>query len=119
VAIAYPFRIDATGRTATTTEARALVRELVEQVLFTRPGERVMRPTFGAGVHQLVFAPASDEVAAIAQHLVRAALQQWLSSWLEVRDVRVEAVDAQLTITVVYALRRTGAADVVTLTREV
>jgi phage baseplate assembly protein W len=119
VAISHPFRIDATGRTATTKDTRTLVRELIQQVLFTRPGERVMRPTFGAGVHQLVFAPATDEVAAIAQHLVRSALQQWLATWIEVRDVSVEAVEAQLTITVAYALRRTGAQDVVTLTREV
>jgi len=119
VPISHPFRIDATGRTATPADERALVRELVEQVLFTRPGERVMRPTFGSGVHQLVFAPASDEVAAIAQHLVRAALQQWLATWIEVRDVQVEAAESRLTITVAYASRRTGAGDVVTLAREV
>jgi phage baseplate assembly protein W len=119
MAISHPYRIDATGRTAVTTDLRTLVRELIEQVLFTRPGERVMRPTFGSAVHQMVFAPASDEIAAIAQHLVRASLQQWLADSIEVRDVQVLAEDSTLTITVVYALRKTGERDQVTLVRDV
>jgi len=55
----FPYDVDALGRTAGTTDEEH-VRDLVEQVLFTNPGERVNRPTFGSGLLSLVFAPASD-----------------------------------------------------------
>ena len=54
--VGYPLRVDAHGATARTDRAGYL-RDLIEQVLFTAPGERVNRPDFGAGVGQLVFAP--------------------------------------------------------------
>jgi hypothetical protein len=117
--ISHPYRIDATGRTATPPDEASHVREMIELVLFTNPGERVMLPTFGCGVHQLVFAPASDELASVAQHVVRAALQQWLSTWIEVQDVQVEGGESTLTITVSYALRRTGERTLATISRNV
>ena len=48
------------------------VRDLIEQVLFTTPGERVNRPTFGSGLLQLVFAPNSDALAAATEMTVQA-----------------------------------------------
>ncbi len=105
--LSFPYRIQAMGRTAEPADTPAWVRELLEMVLFTAPGERVMRPSFGTGVHQLVFAPASDEMATATQHLVRSALQQWLSDWIEVQDVLVKADDNRLTVTVAYLLRAT------------
>jgi uncharacterized protein len=105
--LAFPYRIDATGRTAEPADFATFVRELLELVLFTAPGERVMRPTFGTGVHQLVFAPASAEMATATQHLVRSALQAWLSEWIEVQDVAVSADDSRLIVTVSYLLRAT------------
>ena len=68
---AFPYRIDGRGRSAEPENEDAHVRELIEQVLFTVPGERVMRPDFGCGLMQLVFAPNSDELAATLQVLVR------------------------------------------------
>lgn len=72
----YPYQIDGRGRSAEADEV-AWIRGLIEQVLFTSPGERVMRPNFGSGVMQLVFAPNSPELAATTQFLVQAALQQY------------------------------------------
>jgi len=114
--LSFPYRMDATGRTASSSDAKTWVREVLEMVLFTAPGERVMRPTFGTGVHQLVFEPASDEVAAATQHLVRSAMQQWLSDWIEVRHITVEAVDNALSVTVSYLIRGTGTLERTTLT---
>ena len=116
--ISFPFRIDATGRTVQPSDAAAWVRELLELVLFTAPGERVMRPTFGSGTHQLVFAPASDEVATATQHLVRSALQQWLSDWIEVQDVTVVGEENRLTATVIFLLRSTREQQRASFTRE-
>ncbi len=103
----FPFRIGAGGRTASTSEEDH-VRDLIVQVLFTEPGERVNRPDFGCGLKTLVFAPASDVLATTTQMLVTASLQRWLEDVVEVEAVAVEPVDAQLVATVAYRLRPTG-----------
>lgn len=103
----HPIRIDARGRTALTNRPGYL-RDLVAQVLFTAPGERVMRPNFGAGVAQLLFEPGGVEVAATARLLIQSALQQWLGDIIEIRDVEVASDDATISILVSFAERRTG-----------
>lgn len=113
----FPFRVDARGRTGSTTEDEH-IRDLVEQVLFTAPGERVNRPTFGSGLLKLVFAPNSDALAAATQLTVQAALQEWLGDLIEVQDVTVEAIDASLTTTVVYVIRRNRQLQSTTFTRQ-
>ncbi len=114
--VAHPLRVDPRGRTAAVAQDRH-IRELVEQVLLTAPGERVNRPTFGSGLLQLVFAPAGDALAAAMQLTVQAALQQWLGDLIEVEDVTVESDDSTLTTTVRYAIRRTGERQVATFER--
>ena len=103
--LAYPYRIDGGGRSAGASE-EIWIRGLIEQVLFTVPGERVMRPDFGSGILQLVFAPNSPELAATTQMLVQGALQQALSELILVEGVTVEAVDSTLRIEVQYIIRR-------------
>jgi len=115
--LAYPYGFDARRRTAEAADERH-VRDLVEQVLFTRPGERVMRPDFGSGVLQLVFAPNSPELAGATQLLVQGALTQWLGSLISVQEVAVRAVDATLEVTVRYVVRLTGRQQVAVFTHE-
>jgi hypothetical protein len=103
--IDYPFHFDPRGRTAAA-DQDAHVRDLIEQVLFTAPGERVNRPTFGSGLMQLVFAPNSDELAAATQFLVQGALQQWLGDRIVVEAVRVMSEDAALKVTIQYVNQR-------------
>jgi phage baseplate assembly protein W len=103
----FPYRLDAGGRTATTSEADH-VRDLVMQVLFTEPGERVNRPDFGCGLKTLLFAPASDVLATTTQVLVQAALQRWLEDEIDVEQVVVEPAEERLVVTVAYRLRATG-----------
>jgi uncharacterized protein len=102
----YPFRVGPGGRTATTDDDDH-VRDLVEQVLFTSPGERVNRPTFGSGVLRLVFEPGGTELASATQFLVRGALQQWLADVIEVQAVDVVFDDAAsaLRVAVRYQVR--------------
>jgi phage baseplate assembly protein W len=113
----YPYQIDGRGRTAEAGE-EDYIRGLIEQVLFTSPGERVMRPDFGSGVMQLVFAPNSSELAATTQFLVQAALQQYLGNLIALEGVEVESVESTLRVTVRYAIRRTGVSGVAVLARE-
>lgn len=112
----FPFRFDAQGRTAAA-EEEAYVRGLIEQLVFTNPGERVNRPDFGSGLLQLVFAPNSPELAATVQFTTQAALQQWLGHLIEVEGLEVAAEEASLHVTVRYTLRRTGERRVADLTR--
>lgn len=105
--IDFPFGFDSRGRTAAT-DIDDHVRDMIEQILFTAPGERVNRPTFGSGVLQLVFAPNSDELAATTQFLVQGALQQWLADIIQVDTVQVQSEDSTLTVTIRYIVRRSG-----------
>jgi uncharacterized protein len=104
--IDYPFHFDGRGRTAQTGHEDH-IRDLIEQVLFTSPGERVNRPTFGSGVMQLLFAPNNDALASATQLTVQGALQQWLGELIVVESVDVENDDANLRVSVRYVLRRT------------
>ncbi len=112
----HPYGFDARGRTAGTTEGDH-IRDMIEQVLFTTPGERVNRPTFGSGVLQLLFAPNSPELAATTQFLVQGALQQWLGDAIAVEDVSVESVDSTLTVKVTYVIRMTQQRQSATFSR--
>lgn len=102
-ALDHPYHFDSRGRTAGTGRADH-IRDLIEQVLFTAPGERVMRPEFGAGLLALVFEPNSATLAATTQFLVQSALQQHLSHLIAVNAVAVATIDATLQVTVQYVV---------------
>ena len=104
--IAFPYWIDAAGRTAQTDTA-SHIRDLVEQTLLTAQGERVNRPTFGTGLRQMTFAPNSAEVAMAIQFLIQGALQQWLGDLVQIEQVEVQSEDAILTVQVKYVVRAT------------
>ncbi|WP_226889583.1 GPW/gp25 family protein [Nostoc sp. MG11] len=114
--IGYPFQIDGRGRVADATPEQH-IRQMIEQVLFTLPGERVNRPDFGSGVQQLIFAPNSEELAAATEFLVKGSLEQWLGEVIEVEAVEVQNEDASLQITVQYRVRRTQERQVVEFSR--
>ena len=99
----FPYRIAPTGTTATT-DRESQIRDMIEQVLFTFKGSRINRPEFGAGMHELVFSENAPEIAAAAQHMVQAALQQALSDVIELRGVKAEAIESLLKVSVIYAL---------------
>jgi phage baseplate assembly protein W len=105
--IDHPFHLDGRGRVAAT-GSDDHIRDLIEQVLFTAPGERVNRPSFGTGLMQLVFAPNSDELATATQFLVQGALQQWLGDLIQVDTVDVRSDDSTIHVVVEYAVRRDG-----------
>ena len=114
----FPFHVDNSGRTALT-DARDHLRDLIEQILFTAPGERVNRPDFGSGLLQLVFAPNSDELAATLQVTVQASLQQWLADRIEVQSVKVTNEDSTLRVSVRYRQMESGESETAEFTREV
>jgi phage baseplate assembly protein W len=114
----HPFHFDSRGHTAAT-DGDEHVRDLIEQVLFTAPGERVNRPDFGCGLAQLVFAPNSAELAAATQFLIQGALQQWLGDVIELEGVAVRSEEATLRVVVQYRVRRSDVRRIDEFTRTV
>jgi phage baseplate assembly protein W len=102
---AYPLRVDQRGKTAEVPTARALAEQRIVQLLFTNPGERLNRPTLGAGLIQLLFGAASDEMRAAVQFQVMSSLQQWLGTVINVISVEASGADGELDVTVTYQLR--------------
>jgi Bacteriophage baseplate protein W len=116
--IDFPFRFDSRGHTASTDESDH-IRDMLEELIFTTPGERVNRPDFGSGLLQLIFAPNSPELAATVQFTLHAAIQRWLGDLIEIQDLEVTAVESTLTLDLKYVIRRTNEQQTVTLTRTV
>ena len=105
--IKFPLQFDHRGRTAECDSADH-VREMIEQVLFTAPGERVNRPEFGCGLMQMVFAPNSEQLAAALQATMQASLSRWLGDLIEVHGLEVASEDSMLTVVLQYVVTRTG-----------
>ena len=114
----HPYHIDGRQRTATASDAEH-IRDMIELILFTAPGERVNRPDFGAGVLQLVFGPLSPETAAAAQFMIQGALQQHLGNRIALKSVTAVAEDATLVIDGAYEILATGEQATASFTREV
>lgn len=110
--INFPYQFDGRGRTLD--PLNNYVAQLVEQVLFTSPGERVNMPDFGSGLLQLAFAPNSMEMAAATQFAVQGALQKWLSGYVKIQSVVASAEDGVLTVTVTYSQLTTDVTQVQT-----
>ncbi|NVH74229.1 GPW/gp25 family protein [Paraburkholderia sp. JPY432] len=102
-----PWHIGGSGRTASACDAKH-VRDMIELMLFTVPGERVMQPSLGSGLMQYAFAPNSPELAATLQLTVQGALNQWLGDVIDVVSVSAQSDDATLTFQVGYVLRASG-----------
>ena len=106
--LAFPFRIGDAG--AATAERAQHVRQQIEQVLFTNPGERVFRPEFGAGVQALVFEPNDSALAAVTKKRLVSTLAEALAGEVDPRTltVEVQSEDEKVLIVVSYALATLG-----------
>jgi phage baseplate assembly protein W len=105
--IDFPYHFDGRGRTAATDDADH-IRDMIEQLLFTSPSERVNRPDFGSGLLQMVFAPNSPELAAALQYTTQAALQRYLGDVIDLQSLEVTAQDSTLSVMVKYVVKTTG-----------
>lgn len=114
--IAYPLSVNDEGIIATA-GYRQHIEQLIEQILFTMPGERVNLPDFGTGITQLIFNPGNTEMVAATQFLIQGALQQWLGNLIQVQAVQVVAEEAALNITIQYIIKQTRQQAVASFTR--
>ncbi len=102
----FPFHLGDLGTPRTVGSAQ-VVRQQLEQLLFTVPGERYNRPRFGCGVQRLVFSGANPETAAAAEYVIRLNVQEHLGELVQLDAVKVTAEDATLFIDILYTVRAT------------
>ncbi|KAF3886723.1 MULTISPECIES: GPW/gp25 family protein [Nostocales] len=105
--IDFPLSFDKWGRTASTSYENH-IRDLIEQLLFTTPGERVNRPDFGCGILSLIFSPNRTELATAMQVTIAAAIERWLGDLIDLNTLEVKSEDSSLYITVQYRVQSTG-----------
>jgi phage baseplate assembly protein W len=90
--LSFPLRTDSRGQVALVTGAED-IEQSIRIILGTRPGERVMRPTFGCRAHELLFEPRSASTASLMQEYVHQALRMW-EPRIEVTSVNVVIDDS-------------------------
>jgi phage baseplate assembly protein W len=105
--IAYPFDFDKRGRTDVA-DYEDHISDMIEQFLFTNPGERVNRPDFGSGLLQCVFAPNSPELASALQFTIQAGLQRWMGDLIDLKTLQVESDGPVLSVVVNYVIKLTS-----------
>ncbi len=101
-------RILPTG-TIAMVEEEASIRQAILLLLSTSPGERVMRPNYGCGLHKLIFSPNDETSAGLAIHYVRRALELWEPrvDIVHLDALRDEDDPARLTVYLEYRVRMT------------
>lgn len=104
--IHYPIAVDgALGRLQEELDYPEHVDQLIRQVLFTSPGERINRTDFGCGLKRMIFAPNSEVSASLAQVIIFESLKRWLDPLITVNDVKANAINEVLEIRIVYLLK--------------
>jgi len=116
--IGYPLHFDSRGRTAATGDDDH-IRQMIEQLLFTNPGERVNRPDFGSGLQRLIFSPTSPELAAALKFSLQSTLQRWLGDLIELQSLEVTSEDSTLNILIQYVVRRSNQQQTAEFTRTI
>ncbi len=104
--LAFPFHFDGRGGTARADDDQH-IRQMIEQVLFTTPGERVNRPDFGCGLLQMAFEPNTPQLAGALRFTLQAALQRYLGDLIEVQELQVTSEEAEFRVEMTYKVRHT------------
>jgi Bacteriophage baseplate protein W len=105
---AFPYALDGAGHTACAAAGEE-VAQMLEQILFVSPGERVNRPDFGSHLLSLTFSARTSELTMAVQALVEGALRKWAGDAIHVRDVDVAIEETLVVVTVRYVEPLTGA----------
>lgn len=106
----FPIGVDGKNQIALTADGDQSVRQSIWTILATSPGERVMRPGFGCGIHDLVFGVNNAATATSVARAVRDSLATW-EPRIDVLDVSVAPDPSQasvLLIDISYQVRSTN-----------
>jgi phage baseplate assembly protein W len=86
------------------------IRQAIRIILETTPGERIMRPDFGAGLQSMVFEPVNTTTMALVKQRTEQSLVVW-EPRIDVRDVSVTASGSaanRIDIVITYQIRATN-----------
>ena len=103
----FPFKIGDQGSVAVT-DTDSHIRQEIEQILFTNPGERVNLPEFGCGIRNLVFAGNDPTIATTAQFIISQSLQRWLGDKINVELVNVKNEEETLLVEIIFSRKDTS-----------
>ncbi len=106
-ALTFPFQASDRGVASTSGRSEA-IRQQLEQLLMTIPGERVNRPDFGCGIQRLVFAGADPETAASAEYLIATSIRRFMRDLVRLDAVRVTVDVTTLYVDILYTAVDTG-----------
>lgn len=109
--VGFPFGLDGRGRVRDPGHAEH-VRQMIELILFTSPGERANRPEFGCGLLDYVFGSGDAQESGALSLIVQAALQEWLGEVIDVQTVAVRPLEGSLSVRVEYKLLDDGESHV-------
>lgn len=106
--LAFPFRVGDSGPELS--DRSRHLREQIEQVLFTNPGERVFRPDFGAGVRTLIFEPNTSPLWTITRKRLIASLAEALKGEVDPRSLTIDVTgeEEKVFVTISYTLATLG-----------
>ena len=108
-ALRFPFSVDAgLGQLREETDRDAYITQLIRQVILTSPGDRINRPTFGAGLNRQIFEATAITGGALVETMVFQALERWLGALIRVESVVASAEDSTLRVDVHYRVLATG-----------
>ncbi|MCB9947530.1 MAG: GPW/gp25 family protein [Rhodospirillaceae bacterium] len=106
-ALSFPFQVSDRGTAATAGRAE-IIRQQLEQLLFTIPGERVGRPAFGCGIQRLVFAGTTAETIAAAEYVIATAIRRTMAALIRLDAVRVSVIETLMQVDILYTVLETG-----------
>ena len=98
-------------------EGDSSVREVIRNILLTRPGERRMRPEFGAGLQDFIHQPNNETTRSLMSGIIRKSIEQW-EPRIEVEGIDVDSGPASLAevhVTIRYRMRHSGTPAEITL----
>jgi phage baseplate assembly protein W len=113
-AMSFPFRVTELGAAALSSR-RQVVREALEQLLLTIPGERVNRPNFGCGIQRLVFDGTDPLALATAEYVITTSIRDHLSDLIRLDAVRVTVEEATVLVDILYTVVGTGEESALTI----
>lgn len=106
---AFPMQIDALGGAELTSDDEN-IRQSMMCIIGTAPGERMMRPTFGCAIHDILFEPNTAVTAAKIEYEVKRSLTEFEP---RIGDVEVSAKpddseQSRMNVTISYTIRKTN-----------
>jgi len=103
----FPVKVDETTGRIKTSRFEEDIQEAIRLIIMTRPGERAMRPDFGCGLQDYLFAGMDYDTTSQMRLEIQRALLNWEPRITDV-EVRVETANGQLLIHVDYVVRATN-----------